>query len=113
MPVVEARLLVLTGEEHCTGPWLVPPRFAVKAILGELVLDLREATFPAESWLDVDAIMAQVRIILPPGLRVSFDVQDWLGESKDRRSERWAAPDAPRLVITGSAWFAEIHLRDG
>ena len=112
LPATEARLLVLTGEEHCTGPWRVPDRLAIKAIFGELVLDLREASFPNRSWLDIDAIMAQVRIILPPGVRVSFEVQDWFGDAKDARGDRLVQPDDPHLVVTGSAWFAEIQLRD-
>lgn len=111
-PAAEARLLVLTNEEHCTGPWAVPPRFAAKAILGELVLDLREATFPAECWLDVDAVMAQVRILLPPGVRVTLAVQDYLGEAKDKRAPYPVGSDAPHVVLTGSAWLAEIQLRD-
>ncbi len=110
--VEELRLLVLTGEEHWTGGVVLPPRMKAKVILGSGVIDLREALFPAEAVLDIDVILGQARVILPPGVRVEFAAAESMGEAKDRRAPVALPPDAPRLLVTSTTWLGELHLVD-
>lgn len=110
--VEELRLLVLTGEEHWTGGVVLPSRMKAKIIFGTAVIDLREALFPAEAVLDIDVILGQARVIVPPGVRVEFAAAESMGEAKDRRTPVALAPDAPRLLIVASSWLGELHLVD-
>lgn len=50
------------------------PRTLAVAVLSEVVIDLREATVSAwETVIDAVALAAEVRIIVPPGVRVQAD----------------------------------------
>ena len=115
-PRPEARLLALTGDVHCTGPWTMPPRFAVKAFLTDLVLDLREVVIPPDATLDVDTVLAQVTIILPPGVLVTVLASDGAGDVSDRRpaaDRGLGGRESTRLVLTAFVLFASIELVGG
>jgi hypothetical protein len=63
---------VLT-REYRDGRWVVPSRFAVTALLGEVVLDFRQAVRPAARiTIDATAIAGQIRLIVPDGLAVQL-----------------------------------------
>jgi hypothetical protein len=64
------------------GRWVVPPRLAVMALLGEAVLDFRQAVLPAvRVTLDATAIAGQVRLIVPDGVAVQLTGRAAVGTS--------------------------------
>jgi hypothetical protein len=59
------------SREHRDGRWVVPDRFAVSAIFGEVVLDLRDALLQSQRvQLFATVIGGTLRLIVPEGLEV-------------------------------------------
>jgi hypothetical protein len=96
-----------------SGPWSVPRRLEVRALMSSTVLDFREARFPpGEVELDLRAVMSSVEIIVPPGLPVETEGSAVLGVFDDvQRAPHTAEPDAPRLKVRGSAFMSAVEIR--
>lgn len=96
-----------------SGPWSVPRRLEVRALMSSTVLDFREARFPpGVIELDLRAVMSSIEIIVPPGLPVETEGSAILGVFDDvQRAPQTAEPDAPRLRIRGSAFMSAVEVR--
>ena len=114
-PATPAEPLVLRatlGETKRGGRWRVPARLALRAVLGEVEVDLRDAELPAGG-VDVDAraTLGTIRLLVPPGTPVSLSGRSVLGERKVRGGladgERAGGPE---VRIHGLAVLGEIHV---
>jgi hypothetical protein len=107
----EERIRGVMSEVRRDGVWRLPQRLRVSAVMSDVRLDLREAVIPAGCVIEVRAIMAGVRIIVPPGLRVEFDVSPFMGAAGNDSSRMPTAFSAPVIRVTGSAVMAEVRVR--
>jgi hypothetical protein len=117
-PVVQnpgiGRILTIMGETRRDGIWIVPSRLDVAAIMGNIKLDFRQALLPAGvTEIAITAIMGNVRIIVPPGLRVEGYGNAIMGNFDNRYlgAPSYGA-DVPVLRITGFALMAEVRVRE-
>lgn len=110
----EGRLMAVMSQTQRTGQWIVPDRLDVRAVMSEVVVDLRHAIVPPYCVIDIVAIMANVTVIVPPDLITQCDVSAVMGavQSRDTLRSGWMAP--PRVRLTGMALMAEVklHVRD-
>ena len=85
------------------GPWTLPSRLRVVAMMGGAQLDLRDARFPEGPVdLEIKAFMGGVQIIVPPGLAVQMNGSAFMGGfSEINRAPELPDPDAPLLRIHG------------
>ncbi|WP_017936701.1 DUF1707 SHOCT-like domain-containing protein [Nocardioides sp. Iso805N] len=96
----ERHRAVLSGFER-KGVWQVPVAMQVTAVLGGASLDLRQATYAAETCeLTVQAFWGGVTLIVPPEVEVVFEMTSVLGGYSDTRGNV-ATTGSPRLVIRG------------
>jgi len=93
------------------GPWRLPQRLKVSAVMSHVRLDLRQAVIPPGCVIEVRAIMASVLVLVPPGLPVEFDVSPFMGTARNDSSRMPAAFGAPVVRVTGSAFMAEVRVR--
>jgi hypothetical protein len=94
------------------GGLVLPRLFRVLAFMGEAVIDLTHVRIgPGTSVIEVRAVMGQVRIIVPPNLRVEGEVQPILGDFSVRRAKRPPSPDAPLVRITGVAILGGVYVK--
>jgi hypothetical protein len=108
----EGRILGIMSETRRVGPWRVPQHLRVNAVMSEVTVDLRSALIPRACSIDVTAVMANVKFIVPPGLVVDFDVGAFMGAaSNDERAVPGDAFALPDLHIRGSAIMAEVRVR--
>lgn len=107
----EDRIRGVMSEVRRDGPWRLPQRLKVSAIMSDVRLDLRQAVIPPGCVIEVRAIMAGIRIIVPPGLRVELDVSPFMGSARNDSSRMPAAFGAPVVRVTGSAIMAEVRVR--
>jgi hypothetical protein len=106
------RILAMMSNSRHTGPWTVPPQLDVAAVMSEVRIDLRYATIPAACTIDVSAIMANVSIIVPPGMPVHFDVSAFMGASRnDAVPTTYQTPGVPLITVKGFAFMAEVRVR--
>ena len=109
------QVLAIMSSTKRRGAWTVPHRLHAVAVMGEAVLDLREALIPAECEIDVFAVMGNVRIILPAGADAQFEVGAFMGAAEDNtRGHYQGVPGGgPRVRVTGLAFMAEVKVVGG
>lgn len=111
-PVTEGRITGLMSEVSRHGAWRLPERLEIRALMCAMTVDLRYAVVPSHCVVNVSAMMANVQIIVPPGMSVGFDVSPLMGaagsEATDAFVPRGAVPD---IRVVGSAFMAEVRVR--
>jgi hypothetical protein len=108
----EKRFLAVMSEVIRKSGWVIPARIKAKSFMGTVRLDLREADVPAEGVdIDATAVMGEVRIILPPGLRAEVDGLAFMGEFSDRTIGGDAArAQGPTVRVSGEAVMGSVRV---
>jgi hypothetical protein len=106
------RLVSVFGSLKKRGDWEPAPRTRVVSVFSECELDFRDARIaPGLTTVDVAAVFAAVRIIVPPGVSVECDGSAFMGAFEDKAHVGPPpAGDAPILRITGIAVFSEVKV---
>jgi hypothetical protein len=103
----ESRYVAMFSEIKKVGAWTVKPRISARAVFGTLHLDMREAEIPLHGVdIDVDSILAEVTVILPPGVGADVDCSSIMATVEDKTKA--AFPGAPRVRVHGGAFMASI-----
>ncbi|MFE0454884.1 DUF1707 domain-containing protein [Streptomyces sp. NPDC058914] len=101
---------VMSGFQR-RGRWTVPRRFGCFAFWGGGELDLREADFAAEEVvINCVAIMGGVNIVVPPGVEVVVRGLGVMGGFDDGETGIPGDPGAPRVVVTGFAFWGGVGI---
>lgn len=96
--------LKLSGDLHLAG------REVYRLLFGDLHLDLREATLTAPTTvLDVSLIFGDVRLTVPPGVRVDNRMSLVFGDASVQQGPR-TAPGAPVVIVSGRAVFGDLRV---
>ncbi|MER6450893.1 hypothetical protein DEJ51_12025 [Streptomyces venezuelae] len=102
---------VMSGFQR-KGRWTVPARFDAVAFWGGGELDLREADFAQrEVVINCIAIMGGIEITVPPGVDVDVRGIGFMGAFDQRDSPGPAEPGAPRVVVTGLAFWGGVEIK--
>lgn len=91
------------------GPLVMPAYSEITCVLGDARIDLVGATFTArETTIRVNAILGDVRIRVPAGVRVVCRVGAVLGDTK----MSGMSPDADQvtLIVDGTAMLADVKI---
>lgn len=111
-PALRRMLAFLSNSRH-SGRWTVPRRLDVRAVLGEVMLDLRDADLPPGFCeIDVGALMSNVNVLVPPGVVVEALVTSIMASvANDAEDDGRLPGDAMRVRLTGMAVMAEVRVR--
>lgn len=105
----EKRYLAFFSEVKKEGVWRAPAVARVRAILGTVVLDLREADIPPDGMdIDAEAILGEVRILLPLGIGAEVDCTAVMGEVVDRT--QMGSPGLPFVRVRGGCTLGTIKV---
>ena len=86
------------GRERRDGRWVVPERFMVSAVFGEVVLDLREALLQSHRITVLATLLGgTLQLIVPDGI-----VVEMTGTAVAEQAERRDGPQARRNLRPGS-----------
>ncbi|CAN5907321.1 hypothetical protein BH11GEM2_BH11GEM2_25250 [soil metagenome] len=107
----EGRIAGLMSETRRTGPWRVPERLAVRAIMCDMKLDLRYAAVPPHCEISVTAIMSSVAVIVAPGTLVDFDVNPIMGAAGSGADDFFRDPSSAHIRVRGQAIMAEVRVK--
>ncbi|NGN66804.1 DUF1707 domain-containing protein [Streptomyces sp. A7024] len=91
------------------GRWTVPRRFTAFAFWGGGELDLRDADFEADvAEIRCITIMGGVNVVLPPDIELEVRGLGIMGGFDHAQTGFPGAPGAPRVVITGFAFWGGV-----
>ncbi len=106
--------LALMSTTRRTGRWLVQDGHTAVAVMGTVVLDLREAQLERpETTVYARAVMGEVRVIVDAGTRVAVEGLGVMGEFCEQRSRVPFDPDAggPLVRVLGVAVMGSVHVQ--
>jgi len=105
------RLTAVLSESKRRGVWVVQPVTHATAVLGEVVVDLTEATFAVPTVvIDCSVFAGQVTIRVPLGTNVSMLATAILAENSVKGIGT-PDPSMPTVVVKGTAIVGEICVR--
>lgn len=94
------------------GEWIPARRNIVHALMGTATIDLREALLsPGETEFELNALMAEINVIVPPGLRVECDGFALMAEFREYHAAGLDDPGAPLVRIHGMAVMATVSVQ--
>jgi hypothetical protein len=95
------------------GDWILPRTFRGVAFMGNVELDLTRARVgPGTSHIEMVAVMGSVTVLMPPDLLVECEGDPLLGSFEIKRQvESTAAPDAPLVRISGTAFMGSVEVK--
>lgn len=107
------RIVAILSNNERSGTPPVPRRLEIVAVLGNVELDLSDATFASGiTEIDISAVFGNVEISVPPGIRVESSGSAFLGNFDHKTTAIIGYPnDAERaLRITGHAVFSSVEI---
>ena len=96
------------------GVWSVPEHHSAFALMGSVVIDLRQAQLSAhETLLNASAIMGEVKVIVPADMHVVMDGTPIMGEFTQARDKVPAdvGPGSPVVRIRGIALMGSVTVQ--
>jgi hypothetical protein len=105
------RMLAFMSSVRREGEWTPPRYLHVSAFMGAVHLDLREAFLSGDMTINVKTTMGEVKILVPPGVRVESTGNAILGEFDQRGGGTPVPVDAPVVRVTGTSIMGTVSIR--
>jgi len=104
----------MMSETRRSGPWQVGAHHTSFALMGSVVLDLRQAIFASrEITINASALMGSVEVIVNPQTVVVCDGMGFMGDFSESRSRTTvqATPDSPVVRVKGLAIMGSVNIK--
>lgn len=110
---IASRIAAAFSNVERGGVVVVPARLDIRALFGNVELDLSEARFgPGVTEISIRALFGNVEIRLPPAAHVENHGSATLGSFTSQRSGSTEASEV-RIQVTGRAVLANVELTAG
>jgi len=114
-PVVgHASSTAIMGECKRRGVWTVPEHHSAFALMGSVLIDLREAQVSGpHTQINASAVMGEVKIIVPAHMHVVVDgtpIMGEFGQAKDRVPAQ-VGPGSPTVRVRGLALMGSVTVQ--
>lgn len=111
-PARGQRAVAILGSVERRGHWTVARSSGALAVLGSVVIDLRDVALPpGVTTIEVSAVLGSIEILVPPNLAVESEGSSILGSFEGiQRVPREADPDLPVLRVQGRAVLGSIEV---
>jgi hypothetical protein len=110
----EGRISAFLSHNARHGSMIMPRHLRVVVALGNIELDLRDATFaPGVSEIEVSATLGNVEITVPPGVRVECSGGAVLGSFESKpldAQQRGVATPGTTVRVLGRAILASVEI---
>lgn len=107
------RIVSVMAQTKRRGMWQPPRHLDLWSVMSEVNLDLTQARLsPGVTEIHLRAIMATVKVIVPPGVRVVVQPSAFMAEVSDEvLNPPPVGSNAPVVRITGPVVMAELKVR--
>jgi hypothetical protein len=110
-----ARMLSLMSTTKRVGRWALARKLDLVAIMSDTKIDLTHAVLQSGvSEIGMRAVMASIKIVVPPGVRVVVDAHSVMANVQSRAdevsSDLPAASSTPIIRLTGYAFMADVNV---
>ena len=107
------RIVSVMAQTRRRGVWHLPRHLDLWSVMSETHLDLTEARLsPGVTEIHIRAVMATVKVIVPPGVRVVVQPSAFMAEVSDEiLTQPPVGSQAPVVRITGPVFMAELKVR--
>ncbi|MGA4507786.1 DUF1707 SHOCT-like domain-containing protein [Propionibacteriaceae bacterium G1746] len=106
------QISVILGDSKRTDLWRMHANTSVNAFLGDVTLDLRKAVLESPSLhLTVNSFLADVKVIVPEGVRVVNKINPVLGESTMKGFGTESPNPVATLTLTGTIVLSDVSVR--
>lgn len=106
--------VAIMGETMRQGVWSVPEHHSAFALMGSVVIDLRQAQLSArETHINASSIMGEVKIIVPAHMHVVVDGTPIMGDYTQGKDKVPAevGPDSPTVRVRGMALMGSVNVQ--
>ena len=106
--------VAIMGETKRQGVWAVPEHHSAFALMGSVVIDLRQAQLSArETQINASSIMGEVKIIVPAHMHVVVDGTPIMGDYTQGKDKVPAevGPDSPTVRVRGMALMGSVNVQ--
>jgi hypothetical protein len=105
------RIVSVMSESKRTGLWALPQQLDVLALMSDTTLDITHAEIPSGIVdIHVRAMMATVKLILPPGIHVVNRMHAFMSSVNNELDETTPAPGAAVIRLWGWAMMTELKV---
>jgi Cell wall-active antibiotics response 4TMS YvqF/Domain of unknown function (DUF1707) len=113
--VANTRMLSLMSSTKRVGHWALARKLEVVAVMSDTRIDLTQAILqPGVSEIDLRAVMASIKVIVPAGVRVIVDAHSVMANVHSRADEVLAGVPVPGsepiIRLTGYAFMADVNV---
>ncbi|MBD3915114.1 DUF1707 SHOCT-like domain-containing protein [Nocardioides hwasunensis] len=112
--VGHASSTAIMGETKRQGLWSVPEHHSAFALMGSVVIDLRQAQLESQhTQINASSIMGEVKIIVPAHVHVVVDGTPIMGEFTQQKDKVEAdlGPDSPVVRVRGMALMGSVNVQ--
>jgi len=111
-PAPGQRAVAILGAVERRGHWQIARSSGALAVLGSVVIDLRDVTLPpGVTTIEVSAVLGSIEILVPPNLAVESHGSSILGSFEGvQRVPREPDADLPVLRVQGRAVLGSIEV---
>ena len=112
-----ARLLAIMSTTRRTGRWAVPRDLRIVALMSDTKLDMTSAALPIGGVVNIEltAVMASFKIIVPPGVRVVNEMHSVMADVRSSADEllpdSQMRPTTPLIRLVGTALMADVKVK--
>jgi hypothetical protein len=106
--------VAVMSESRREGSWLVPDNHTAFALMGSVLLDLRQAAFTThEVVINASAVMGEVKVLVDAGTTVVVEGFGVMGEFKEARPRVPfdAGQGGPVVRVRGVALMGSVHVQ--
>jgi hypothetical protein len=108
----EDLVVAVLGDSRRKGRWRLKPRTTAIAVAGDCELDLRNAEVTsAEVEIAAYALMGDVKVIVPPGMRVELTGVALMGDKEAKLKKSRPLPGAPLIRVRAYALMGDVTVR--
>lgn len=110
------RIVAIMSSTKKVGRWGVPPILGLKAVMSDTQVDLTHAVMTSNTVeLEIKSVMASVKIIVPPDMRVMVDTSSVMSNIESKADDL-ALANVPAsasqkvLHLTGYAFMSDLQV---